>query len=154
MPRGARGRFVLGKAMRNYARVRPQFWIGETGRNIRNRGQDHITVALYLMTCPSSTMIGLYYLPVTTLALETGFDSPEGALRVLRGLSEAGFAHYDEVQSVVWVPEMARYQIEETLKPKDSRVTGVKRELESYRKARFFSEFVAKYGEAFPPSAR
>lgn len=61
--------------MRNFAKVKPQFWIGETGRNIRSRGQDHITVALYLMSCPSPTMIGLYYLPVTTLALETGFDS-------------------------------------------------------------------------------
>jgi len=50
--------------MRDFAKVCGQFWIGETGRKLRAAGRDAQTVALYLITCPSANMLGLYYLPL------------------------------------------------------------------------------------------
>ena len=59
--------------MRDYSRVSPRFWTGKTGRAIRRSDCDAaLVVALYLMTAPTSNMIGLYYLPLITIAHETG----------------------------------------------------------------------------------
>jgi hypothetical protein len=103
---------------------------------------------MYLITGPNTNMIGLYYLPLATLCHETGSDF-NGALQALQSLSEVGFAYYDEVEEVVWVPEMARFQIDETLKPSDYRVIGVARELAQFKKSNFFKPFYEKYEKAF-----
>ena len=72
--------------MREYAKVAPAFWTGETGRHLRGDANAQ-RVAFYLMTCPSANMIGLYYLPLPVLAHEIGislqgiFEGPSKALR-------------------------------------------------------------------------
>ena len=54
--------------MRDYAKVSPKFWTGETGREIRrldkeggsqgaSKGVEGALVALYLMTSPHSNML-------------------------------------------------------------------------------------------------
>ena len=98
--------------MREYAKVAPQFWTGTTGKRLRGMGRDVQVVALYLVTCPSANMLGLYYLPLPTLCHEIGMK-PEGALKALRRVSEGGFATYDTASEHVWVKEMARFQIGE-----------------------------------------
>lgn len=50
--------------MRDYAKVSPRFWLGETGRELRKAGAEAQVVAFYLMTSPHANMLGLYYLPV------------------------------------------------------------------------------------------
>ncbi|EPR0667076.1 hypothetical protein ACUZZ3_005115, partial [Escherichia coli] len=37
-------------AMRDYAKVSPRFWLGETGRELRKAGAEAQVVAFYLMT--------------------------------------------------------------------------------------------------------
>jgi hypothetical protein len=134
--------------MPDYAMVRPQFWTGETGRKIRAMGRDAQVAALYLMTGPCSNMIGLFYLPLPTVCHEIGL-SREGVLAILRSLFEGGFCEYDEAEEVVFVREMARYQIGAELKEGDNRIKGIARELEPYQKSRFYNDFVAKYGECY-----
>ncbi len=134
--------------MRDYAIVAPQFWTGDTGLRLLAAGTDAQLVALYLITCPSSNMIGLYNLSLGTLCDETGLKR-EGALKALRRGSEAGFAYYDEASKTVWVPEMARFQVGESLKPNDHRSKWVSKEASKYRKSRFYVEFMNKYGDAF-----
>ena len=80
-----------GKTMRDYAKVAPQFWIGETGRELRTMGPETQVLALYLITSPHANMLGLYYLPLPLMAHETGL-SAQGTLKALARLSEAGFA--------------------------------------------------------------
>jgi len=134
--------------MRDYARISPLFWTGETGRFIRSCGHEAQVIALYLLTSPGSNMIGLYYLPMVVLCHETG--SPfEGASKALRRLSEGGFAHYDERSETVWVVEMARFQVGEKLKRDDNRVKGIQKELEQYRKSPFFLGFYGRYEKDF-----
>lgn len=134
--------------MRDYAIVKPQFWIGETGRRLREAGPEALLVAMYLLTCPNSGMLGLFYLPLVSIAHETALTL-EGASEGLRRVSEAGFARYDHSSETVWVLEMATYQVAETLNPKDNRWKGVVRELETWRKSPFFADFVAKYKVAY-----
>jgi hypothetical protein len=134
--------------MREYAKVAPQFWTGLTGKKIRAMGPEVQVVALYLLTCPSSRMIGLYYLPLPVLCHEVGCPI-EGASKALSVLESAGFAYYDTEQELVWVPEMARFQISEGLHPRDKRIIGIEKELELFRKSRFLKEFRDRYGKAF-----
>lgn len=140
--------------MRSYSVLCPTFWIGDTGRAIRALGRDAQVVALYLVSAPTSNMIGLYYLPLPTLCHEVGIPL-EVASEALRRLSEAGFAHYDPPSEYVFVPAMARYQIGEALKATDNRCMAIAKELECHRKSRFYADFRRLYAAAFhlpPPS--
>jgi hypothetical protein len=133
---------------RDYGKISHRFWTGETGRQIRSLGLEARVVATYLVTCGSSNMIGLYYLPVMLISHETGVPF-EGASKALRSLSEAGFAHYDEANEVVFVPRMARQQIAEKLSASDRQQHGVVAILREYRKSKFVADFVALYGESY-----
>ena len=134
--------------MRDYAKVSPQFWIGSTGRRIRKGGQEAQIVAMYLLTCPSSSMIGMYYLPVATIAHDTGL-SIEGACKGLKGAIEAGFCSYDDESGVVWVHEMARYQIGDQLSAADKRCNGVQNDYDKMMENPFLSAFYERYHRAF-----
>ena len=134
--------------MRNYGIITPGFWTGSTGKQIKALGLECRVIATYLLTCPGANMIGLYYLALPTLAHETGIPI-EGASKGLRRLSEIGFCGYDAENEVVWVPEMARYQIGETLSGGDKRRPGIKNDLARNSKSIFFREFIAKYNEPF-----
>lgn len=134
--------------MRDYASVAPQFWTGKTGKKLREAGADAQRVALYLITCPSANALGLYYLPLPTLCHEVGI-SEEGASEALRRLFLAHFSHYDTSSEYVWVPEMARFQIGESLSAGDKRVKWIIKELMSLSKSPFFNEFLEKYRDLF-----
>jgi hypothetical protein len=138
--------------MRDYAQVSPRFWTGETGKKLRGHPEAQV-VAFYLMTCPGSHMIGVYPLELPTLCHHTGL-SPEGATKGLARLSKAGFAAYDAIAEVIWVPEMARFQIGDELNGNDNRIKSVEKEIENYRKCAFFNDFLDKYAKAFKLKTR
>lgn len=134
--------------MRDYARIGPQFWIGKTGKELRKRGAECQVVAMYLISSPHSNMLGLYYLPLMFIAHETGL-SIEGASKGLRSSIEAGFCAYDDDSEMVWVYEMAKYQIGDSLKPADKRCLGVQNEYNSLPDNPYLSGFYEKYSIAF-----
>lgn len=138
--------------MREYGKVAPTFWTGETGKKIRKAGLNAQVVALYLQTAPGSNMLGLYYLPIPVLAHETGMTL-EGASKALQCLSEVGFAEYDHESEYVFVARMAHYQIGSSLTMgkdgPDKRVVGIKKQLEPLRKNPFFNRFLELYREAY-----
>lgn len=134
--------------MREYARISPQFWIGTTGKAIRRLGIDCQIVALYLMTSPHSNMLGLYYLPIVYIASDTGLTI-EGASKALARLSEAHFCTYDDASEMVWVHEMAFYQIADELSPKDKQVQGINKTLKTLPKCPQIKGFYEKYKAAF-----
>ena len=138
--------------MRDYGKVSPQFWIGKTGKEIREKGHEALIVSMYLLTNPHANMTGMYYLPVIYMAHETGLGL-EGASKGLRRCIEAGFCHYDEDAEVVWVIEMAKYQIAPALKASDNRCIGIQREYDSQPKNQFLSMFYQKYKDCFHMSS-
>ena len=139
--------------MRDYAKIGPQFWIGRTGKELRKRGPECQVVAMYLISCPHSNMLGLYYLPKMFIAHETGLPM-EGACKGLQSAIEAGFCEYDDESEMVWVPEMARYQIADSLKPADKRCAGVQNEYNALPTNPFLSAFYDKYSSAFCMTAK
>lgn len=134
--------------MREYGAISPQFWTGRTGRQIRKLGPMAQVVALYLLTAPGSTMLGLYYLPIGTIVHETGI--PEGDVHeVMADLDEMGFAHYDADNEVVWVVEMARFQIAEELKTSDNRHKYVVKESPRFAASPLYDRWYDQYHIAF-----
>ncbi|WAL80972.1 hypothetical protein OYT13_13925 [Pandoraea sp. XJJ-1] len=138
--------------MREYGKVSPQFWIGTTGKALRKHGVEAQLVALYLMTNPHANMLGLYYLPTMFIAHETGMGL-EGASKGLSSAIEAGFCSYDEASEVVWIHEMASYQVGTSLKAADLRVKGVQNEYDSLPENPYLAVFYGKYRDAFHMSS-
>lgn len=134
--------------MRDYGKVSPHFWIGRTGKELRQAGPESQLVALYLLTSPHANMIGLYYMPLAFLSHETGLTM-EGAKKGLNSAIKAGFCKYDGHSEMVWVIEMATHQIGEALKPGDKRCTGVQNEYNKVSDNLFLSEFYEKYSKQF-----
>ena len=133
--------------MRDYSRVTPQIWIGETGKALRGNIEAQL-VALYLITSPLANMLGLYYLPMAFLIHESGLTQ-EGASKGLGRLCDVGFCAYDEAAEVAWVYGMAHFQIADHLDLKDNRVKGIQNEYERLPKNRFLAAFFDKYALAF-----
>jgi hypothetical protein len=100
------------------------------------------------MTCQHANMLGLYYLSKTYIAVDTPLGM-EGACKGLAGACEVGFCRYDEDSEVVWVVEMAEYQIDAQLDPKDNRCKGVQREYDALPENPFLALFYERYAKAF-----
>ena len=134
--------------MRDYSKVGPQFWIGKTGKKLRAAGAKAQLVGLYLMTSPHANMLGLYYVSTNSIGHETGLGI-EGALEGLRSCIEAGFCSYDEETEMVWVHEMAYFQIADKLAAADKRSTGVQNEYDALPDNPYLGDFFEKYADAF-----
>ena len=134
--------------MRDYGKISPQFWTGKTGKQIRGRGFEAQLVALYLVSSPHSNMLGLYYQPLLYMAHETGLGI-EGARKGLQGCIEAGFCAFDEPSEMVWVFEMAGYQIANELKATDKRCSGIQKDYDALPDCPFLGAFFDKYRSAF-----
>lgn len=134
--------------MRDYSKVGPQFWIGKTGKKLRAAGAAAQLVGLYLMTSPHANMTGLYYVSRDSIAHETGLGM-EGASKGLQSCIEAGFCSYDDESEMVWVHEMAFFQIADKLSAADKRSAGVQNEYDALPDNPFLGPFFEKYGGPF-----
>lgn len=134
--------------MRDYGKVAPQFWTGDTGKRLKAAGPEAVIVALYLMTSPHANMIGLFYMPELYMAHETGLGV-EGATKGLRSCIEADFCTYDAASEYVFVHEMAKHQVADTLKPTDNRCAGIEKDLSRIPESELVQRFHARYGAAF-----
>lgn len=133
--------------MRDYGVISPQFWTGSTGRSLRGNADAQV-VALYLMTSPHASMIGLYHCPLVYIANDTGLPL-EGASKALASLCEAGFCEVDTKSDTVFVVNMAAHQVGDTLKPNDNRVESVRRHLRQIGKNPLVARFIEVYGERY-----
>jgi len=131
----------------NYGVVKPSFWTGATGRALR-QDVDAQVVALYLMTSPHANIIGVFRCPIGYIAAETGRPI-EGASKGLLKLVDMGFCTVDPETETVWIHEMARFQIGETLNGKDKRVKHVARFFADIENIRIKWAFFEKYGSAY-----
>ncbi len=89
-----------------YRSVETSLWSDPRVRSLDPHGR---YLFLYLITNPHSHVGGIYYLPVSLMAIETGLSD-----RVLESrldtLSGSGIAQFDRQKEVVWVVNMFRYQ--------------------------------------------
>lgn len=129
--------------MREYGKILPWFWTRGSGKNLRGDKSAQI-LAAYLFTAPGSNMAGLYYVSPMVMGHETGLSESE-VLQALGRLEREKIAFYDFEAELVFVPEMARIQIDELLDPKDNRVKGVLREASVFRTHPFYYKFWERY---------
>jgi hypothetical protein len=139
--------------VRDYAKVCPKFWTGQTCKDVRARGSEGALVALYLMTSPMSNMLGLFNQPLLYMAHETGLGL-EGASKGLQACIDAKFCKYDQASETVWVIEMAAYQIASELKASDNRCAGIQKDYDGLSDNPFLGEFFDRYQRAFHLSNR
>ena len=133
--------------MRAYGSISPLFWTRGSGKRLRG-DPDAQVVALYLMTSPHTSMVGIFHLSLPTLCHETGLTS-EGALKGLARCSEEQIAYWDESEELVFVPALAHHQLGERLKEKDKKVKGVLRALAPYKGHRFYDLFLERYADSY-----
>jgi hypothetical protein len=133
---------------RDFGKIIPRFWTGNTGRIIHKDCPEATVVAAYLLTGPHANMLGLYYLPRLYLAHESGLGF-DGASKGLGRAIEAGFCQYDDPTEMVFVFEMARIQIAEHLEPKDKRVSWVQRVYDALPENPFLPIFYERYAAPF-----
>jgi hypothetical protein len=134
--------------MRIYGKITTKFWTSEIGKQIRAAGSQVQIIVVYLLTGPSSNMIGLYYLPLPTLCHEVGCTK-SAAQKALRALEQIRFAYYDLPTEHVWIPSMAGSEVGASLKPQDSRVECITTMLQGMRHVPFHDAFLDLYREAF-----
>lgn len=133
--------------MRDYAKISPLFWTRGSGKKLRGNSDAQV-VAFYLVTCPAANMIGVYYQPLVTVAHETGL-SIDDTRAAIAACAKADFAHYDEEAELVWVPNMASYQIGDDLKPGDKRRGSILAELAKVDGHRFADSFRKVYRDSY-----
>jgi hypothetical protein len=147
--------------MRKYGTVAPTFWTQGTGKKLRECPNAQ-RVALYLMTAPTSNMIGLYHICIPTIAHEVGMtiEEAEGAMKALGRPFEGEtdpFLVWDSDTELVFVRTMARRQIGlekgQCLKPGDKRIPGIVSALKECSNPLLLQSFWDEYREAFhlPP---
>jgi len=156
--------------MKYYRQIYPEIWTGKTGRLLRGDPVAQVIV-LYLITNRHSNYLGLYYLPLALIAHETGIPlleapwkglgSPfqgasEGLQRDIEGTSkgvqngmqkliEHGFCAFDESTDMVWVREMAHYQLGGELDPKDHRCKNIRTLYAELPETFLLSDFFDRY---------
>lgn len=133
--------------MRDYAKSEPKMWHGRTFKALR-KNHKALVVSLYLMTSPSSNMLGLFAQPLMYMAYETGLGI-EGATEGLRICIEEGYCSYDEETEFVWVHTMAAKQIAPELKATDLRCKGIQKEYDGLPDNPFLEAFFRRYQHAF-----
>lgn len=134
--------------MRKFVMVSPTFWIGQTGRDLRNAGPTAQLLALYMLSNPLANYTGLYRLPIIYIANDLGLDLDQ-VRATLAAVEQTGFAKYDNASEYVWIIEGARHQLGEELKEKDLKVKYVNKEFATISKScPFLADYFTKYGAA------
>lgn len=123
-------------------------WVQGTIKELKG-DREAREMAFYLMTSPSSNLLGLYYLPLCTLRHELGYDDDEQVRVVMRRLISKHFLRYDEASETIWVINMCREQVGDDPKATDNRIRGVLKEIRKYKKNPFYGAFCEHYSRVF-----
>lgn len=122
--------------MRDYGKVLPTFWQRGSGRALRGNKAAQL-LAIYVFTAPAGNATGIFYLPIATIAHETGLTIEEVRM-AFDDLSRLDIAHFDEEEALVFVPNMAAVAIgPEEIKPGDKRRPWAQRTIDALPRHRF-----------------
>src|SRR5215213_3927614 len=135
------------QSMHDFRKITPAFWDGITGRELRGQPEAQV-IAMYVLTCRHATSIGVYHFPLAYIANDTGIPI-EGASKGLQRICEVDLAMFDEALDLLWIKEMARFQIGEELKERDNRTAAVVKMFEAIPKSRIKMLFFDRYKDAF-----
>lgn len=131
--------------MANFAKVRPTIW----RTHLRPLSPTAKFLGIYLMTNNYLRMIGIYYLPIPHISIDTGLTEEE-INEGIDELTKSAFCLYDEDSYFVWVVNMAFTQVAEN--PNQRQVKGIMNELLALHKEDrccFVQAFLDHYKEQY-----
>ena len=133
---------------KKFAKIRPNLWKSKKMRYLSPKGK---LLALYLLTSPTYSMVGIYEQSKIVAQKHTGlsvidFDS------ALAELQAIDFVRFDEETEVVWVVDMALTQVADgkLSEPQQKGVINELCRLELECQFPFVSEFIDRYKEIYP----
>lgn len=133
--------------MRDYAKLLTRIWVSGPGKKYRGDPATQLT-SIYLVSAPNSNMIGLYYLPISTIAHDVGIGVEDAQVSIER-LIESNYCSYDYEREIVFIHEMASIQIGEQLSPNDKQIKGVTKEIAQFASSPLYGDFLDRYRDAF-----
>ncbi len=133
--------------MSDFGIVHKSYWQRGSGKRLRSK-RDALLVGLYLLTCPGSSELGIYYLPLPTLCHDLTMTVDE-ARAALAECSAQGLAHYDEDAAMAWLPNAAELRFGKAIKPNDKRRAWFSKEISSLGSHPFVAQFIARYGVGY-----
>lgn len=146
--------------MRDFCKFSPKFWQSDLSAKLKALGIDALLLAHYLQTNHHSTMLGVYYLPISYIAHDTGI-SEEHLFKLLAAFKTLNFCHYDFERHYIWVVDLALTQVGESLKAGDKRIIALQKQFEELPVLCFLRELYSKYHSLFylnpridPPSVK
>ncbi len=121
--------------------VSTQDWKSPQSEMLRQIGPDALLLYYYLTTSPHSNPIGLYYLPIGYIESDTSINQ-QRITAIFKELEAKNICKYKE--NWVWVLDMARSQFD-CLSPKDNRVKGIQKLVDSLHANPFTNEFIHRH---------
>jgi len=134
--------------MSSFAKLSANFWLGKQGRALRALGNEAQALALYLSCNDHSNMLGVYRLPLDYIACDLAMPI-EKVNDLMRGLCESRFCTYDKEEEFVWVYDLARQQIGDTLTPQDNRIAYIHQTIQTWPALSFLNDFYTAYQACF-----
>ncbi len=133
---------------RKFAKIRPNLWKSEKMRSLSPTGK---LLAMYLLTSPTYSMIGIYEQSKVVAQKHTGLlvEDFNSALAELQAID---FIKYDEETEVVWVVDMALTQVADgkLSGPQQKGVINELCRLELECQFPFVNEFIDRYKPVYP----
>ena len=133
---------------RKFAKIRPNLWKSEKMRSLSPTGK---LLAMYLLTSPTYSMIGIYEQSKVVAQKHTGMlvEDFNAALAELQAID---FARFDEETEVVWVVDMALTQVADgkLSEPQQKGVINELCRLELECQFPFVNEFIDRYKAVYP----
>ncbi|GEM_PF-2474035 len=129
----------------SYKSIDEQFW---TDPFIQSLTIKQRYFYFYLITNPHTHYCGLYYLPLSIIAEETGLTLREVKLYV-HILEERGKIRYDTSYKIMWVINMAKYQLSHG--ECDNRLKGIAKHFETLHGCPLIGAFLEHYVELQVP---
>ncbi len=127
----------------DYGKILARYWQAGSGAQLRGDPWAML-VGCYIFTAPTARPVGIYYLPIPTIAHDLGTDVAT-CTAALEKVCDTGIAMYDVTESLVWVPELARVSLGPTLSPKDKRRGWILKEAQDRVEHHFYGLFLDRY---------
>ena len=133
---------------RKFAKIRPNLWKSEKMRSLSPTGK---LLAMYLLTSPTYSMIGIYEQSKVVAQKHTGMlvEDFNAALAELQAID---FIKYDEETEVVWVVDMVLTQVADgkLSEPQQKGVINELCRLELECQFPFVNDFIDRYKPVYP----
>lgn len=125
-----------------YKIITEGFW---TDPKIKKLSSESKLLFLYLITNPHSHFTGIYYLPKEFIRIECGL-SDRGIDRGMGGLSGLFLCDYDDINSVIFVRKMLKYQSCNQFY-NDKQIKGIANHLRTLHNSCLIADFLKEYSD-------